>query len=82
MFLLLLALLIGLVLGQFIKIELPGVSKQVLISTIKSILGTAKAVFDRLMQELHQPQQLIEPLTSLNGEQSTQDSIKAVIKGK
>ena len=56
MFLLLLALLIGLVLGQFIKIELPPEAKQELIRAIKSIPGSAKAAFDRLMQEVQQQQ--------------------------
>ena len=54
MFLLLLALLIGSVLGQFIKIELPPEAKQELIRAIKSISGTVKAAFDRLVSEIQQ----------------------------
>lgn len=62
MFLLLLALLIGLILGQFIKIELPIEAKQELIRAIKSIPGSAKAAFDRILQEVHHQRQSSERL--------------------
>ena len=64
MFLLLLALLIGLVLGQFIKIELPPEAKQELIRAINSIPGTVKAAFDRLMSEIQQQRSIYSPLQS------------------
>jgi hypothetical protein len=63
-FLLLLALLSGLVLGQFIKIELPPEAKQELIRAIKSISGTVKAAFDRLMSEIQQQRSIYSPLQS------------------
>ncbi len=89
MFLLLLALLIGLVLGQFIKIELPPEAKQELIRAIKSISGTVKAAFDRLMSEIQQQRSIDLQPSSIqlqsdlpNGKPQDQNSIKAVTQEK
>ena len=89
MFLLLLALLIGLVLGKFIKIELPPEAKQELIRAIKSISGTVKAAFDRLVSEIQQQRSIDLQPSSIqlqsdfpNGKPQDQNSIKAVTQEK
>lgn len=82
MFLLLLALLMGLVLGQFVKIELPDEAQQELIRAIKSLPGTAKTFFNHLMQEIQQSQPSQVQPDLLNGKQPHQDLIKAAIEKK
>lgn len=82
MFLLLLALLIGLVLGQFIKIELPYEAQQELIRAIKSLPGTTKIVFEQLMCELRQSQPSQLQPNLLNGKQPHQDLVEAAIEKK